>query len=235
MGRECHMRSGKQFGVVEMLKNTKVTNDYQTVKDRLSAENKGAKNKIELAYKEVCETRRFEIQMYWHRAAYFWAFIVSIYTAFFFISGNDGDQIASKEIIKLALAFLGFVFCLGFYFSNKGSKVWQENWEILEGLLEDEVSIKLYKTFYYDAKNNYSVSKINDWLCGILSAFSFVFFAMVLIQTINLLFCPYYIKLAIFVMTLFCVMLFLHIAKKSISGNECGEKELEFKKVEYHD
>lgn len=235
-----------------MFRQTTKLEDFNSLKQRLqiSDENKASKkakceldltnvldNKIELAYKEACENRRFEIQMYWHRAGYFWAFIVSIYTAFFFVSGNDGSAIVYKEMIKLALSFLGFVFCLGFYFSNKGSKVWQENWEIHEGFLEDEVAVKLYKTFYYDENKNYSVSKINDVLCAMLSFFSFAFFIAVLVFSIQHWFedFPFIIKAFLFVFAIFVVLIFLHIVKKQVSGNPFETKELKFKQAEYHE
>ena len=35
------------------------------------------------AWKTAWENRKFEIEMYWRRAAYFWVFIAAIYTAFF--------------------------------------------------------------------------------------------------------------------------------------------------------
>lgn len=249
-----------------MVRETRTVGSFSELKDRLDLNDKegGARKKTvtvrrkggqaegqsqeweielpddsrhELAYREACENRRFEIQMYWHRAAYFWAFIAAIYTALFFISGKDGDGAEFGQVIKLALSFLGFAFCTGFYFANRGSKVWQENWEIHEGLLEDKVAVRLYKTFHFDRKNDYSVSKINDWLCGILSLFSFGFFCATLVLSIQKWFgrFPFAVKFFLFALSVFAVLLLLHIAKKSVRGNKSGAKTAEFKRADYHE
>lgn len=188
----------------------------------------------EASYKEASENRRFEIQMYWHRAAYFWAFIISIYTAFFFISGNDENAIPHSALIKLGLAFLGFLFCSGFYLVNVGSKQWIKNWEYHEGLLEDEFAGSLYKTYLYNRDESFSVSKINECLCLALSFASGAFFVLHLVDCIEKWFevCPAF-KFAIFAASITFVAIFLKYAKSHLMGNDKDEEDLNFKKVEY--
>jgi uncharacterized membrane protein (DUF485 family) len=74
---------------------------------------------------------------------------------------------------------LGFVFSLGWYFVNRGSKAWQRNWEAHVDLLEDEVMGPLYKTGinrytykFFDLTEAYpfSVSKINQILSLFVAA-----------------------------------------------------------------
>lgn len=188
----------------------------------------------EAAYKEAAENRRFEIQMYWHRAAYFWAFIVSIYTAFFFISGKDGEGVSHSHLIRLGLAFLGFLFCAGFYLVNVGSKQWIKNWEYHEGLLEDEFAGKLYKTYLYDCEKSFSVSKINECLCLALSFASGAFFVLQLVDCIQKWFAPCpALCFALFAASIAFLAIFLRFAKSRLMGNNEAKQELNFKRAEY--
>lgn len=191
----------------------------------------------EAAYKEASENRRFEVQMYWHRAAYFWAFIVSIYTAFFFISANSVNadaNIPHSHLIRLGLAFLGFLFCAGFYLVNVGSKQWIKNWEYHEGLLEDEFAGKLYKTYLYDSEKSFSVSKINECLCLALSFASGAFFVLQLVDCIKKWFgfCPV-LCFVLFAASIAFLAIFLRFAKSRLMGNNESEQELKFKRAEY--
>ncbi len=193
----------------------------------------------EAAYKEAAENRRFEIQMYWHRAAYFWAFIVSIYTAFFFISANanggkDDANIPHSHLIRLGLAFLGFLFCAGFYLVNVGSKQWIKNLEYHEGLLEDEFAGKLYKTYFYDTEKSFSVSKINEWLCLALIFASGAFFVLQLVDCIQKWFAPCpALCFALFAASIAFLAIFLRFAKSRLMGNNEAKQELNFKRAEY--
>ena len=133
--------------------------------------------KIEKAYNEASEVRRFEISLYWERTKYFWAFITTIYVAYynvltkFYVKSQSSSEF--KEVFShghlplLVLAGLGFVFSVAWVLSNKGSKHWQENWENHIDLLEDEVTGPLHKI--HKANASYSVSKINQFLSYIVS------------------------------------------------------------------
>ena len=102
------------------------------------------KKKRKRALEYALDIRKFEIDLYWKRASYFWVLIGAAfvgYTAVF--TQND---IAHKNEISLFLACLGLVFSCAWYSVNRGSKFWQENWENHVDMLEDEFMGKLYKT-----------------------------------------------------------------------------------------
>ena len=42
--------------------------------------------------KVALDIRKFEIELYWKRTTFFWAFLVAIYTAYFYICHNCGDN-----------------------------------------------------------------------------------------------------------------------------------------------
>ena len=66
---------------------------------------------IKEAYKVALDTRKFEIDMYWRRATYFWAFIVAIFVAYFAAKEN--------QILQTILSMLGFFFCFGLVHGRK--------------------------------------------------------------------------------------------------------------------
>jgi hypothetical protein len=103
-----------------------------------------------------------------------------------------------KADTLLLVCCLGFVFSVAWYFANRGSKFWQENWENHVDLLEDPVIGPLYKTVLHDEGMHplrlfgafrFSVSKINI----ILSLFVMLLFLGLLAKTLVgeywLLFC----------------------------------------------
>lgn len=134
------------------------------------------------ALKQAYEIRKFEIELYWKRATYFWTFIgVSFagYVAFFNTTSVDTPPNSEKEFILVLIACVGFVFSVAWHCVNKGSKFWQENWENHVELLEDKVFGPLYKTRtrrppdrsllkkegvedFFVAPKAFSVSKINQ-------------------------------------------------------------------------
>jgi hypothetical protein len=95
------------------------------------------------ALKAALDIRKFEIDLYWKRAAYFWAFIAVAFAGYFAI---QKDQSQSTFEATYVLTCIGFVFSLAWYFVNRGSKAWQRNWETHVDLLEDEVMGPLCKT-----------------------------------------------------------------------------------------
>jgi hypothetical protein len=105
--------------------------------------------------------------------------------------------LASKDIPQrekndalLAASCLGVFFSVAWYFVNRASKFWQENWEKHVDLLEDSVIGPLYKTVLSDESLRFwrpwgpypfSVSKLNQ----ILSLFVVVLFLMLVGATIS--------------------------------------------------
>jgi len=172
------------------------------------------KGKEEKALVQALDIRKFEIDLYWKRATYFWTFIGATFAGFIAVEASSASN---KQDLAVILANLGFVFSFAWFCANKGSKFWQENWEKHVDVLEDDVMGPLYKvalsrninTSIYDKAVDFatgpskiSVSKINQlislyvsmlWIC--LYFYSLPEFSMgksvnwfyVLISTISLL------------------------------------------------
>ncbi|WP_152986596.1 hypothetical protein [Pseudovibrio sp. POLY-S9] len=140
--------------------------------------------KRKAALERALDTRKFEIELYWKRAAYFWTFIgatlagyiaikiASMQTTLVHVGKVKILEVSATDdvsnFLSVLLACLGLVFSVSWYLVNRGSKYWQENWEYHVDLLEDDVSGPIYKTVLLNDKNKiligpawYSVSKIN--------------------------------------------------------------------------
>ena len=99
--------------------------------------------KEEMAFSYALDTRKFEIELYWKRATYFWTFIAAT------LAGYAAIQVSSlkdKTDLLVMLSCLGVLFSFGWHCVNRGSKQWQENWENHVDLLEDSVAGPLFKT-----------------------------------------------------------------------------------------
>lgn len=182
-------------------KPVKITDDsHKTYFEKLLGVNNGCLKKehlvkIEKALEKAHDIRKFEIDMYWKRAAYFWAFIVVIAGAYgFTLFGNSGASI-KKISIEVFLCIIGYIFSFSFYCVNRGSKYWQNNWEKHVDILEYYVTGNLYKMPISDRKNSYerySVSKANQLLsvviciCWCMAAiFSIIVFMSKKVEIIN--------------------------------------------------
>lgn len=155
---------------------------------------------LEQALKQAYDTRKFEIELYWKRATYFWTFIGAAfvgYAAFFNMNTATGYLASEKQYVLTLIACIGFVFSVAWHCVNKGSKFWQENWENHVELLEDKVFGPLFKTLtkrptksasrlsaisdFFIAPKPFSVSKINQ----LVSTFMAVTWGMILYKTIG--------------------------------------------------
>jgi len=138
------------------------------------------------ALEQALDIRKFEIELYWKRATYFWTFIGATMAGFLAIQASTAPN---KQDLSVILACLGIVFSFGWVCVNRGSKFWQENWEKHVDVLEDSVTGPLYKIVMsrnkidkYSEKaihiitgpSSISVSKVNQiisfyvfilWLC----------------------------------------------------------------------
>ncbi len=126
-------------------------------------------NRVKNALDKAWELRNFEIELYWKRATYFWAFIATIFIGFFTVLGsrnlscNSENIFLNKDVVLFLISNFGVIFSLAWVLVNKGSKFWQENWEEHIFNLEFEY----YGDIYYELSpeqyqnSRYSVSKIN--------------------------------------------------------------------------
>jgi hypothetical protein len=138
-------------------------------------------DKAERAFNKAWATRNFEIEMYWKRATYFWAFIASTFVGYFALisSANYTNYDRFDHVEVYFLICIGFVLSLAWHFTNIGSKSWQRHWEVHVDLLEDAFTGPLYKTVH--PQQTYSVSKINEIV-------SFVFVLIWLLLGVKYLF-----------------------------------------------
>ncbi len=137
---------------------------------------------------KILDIRKFEIDLYWKRATYFWTFIAATLTGYgLTVIAKDVNQEKLVRFQFLIICF-GLVFSFAWFLVNKGSKFWQENWEKHLDMTEDSVIGPLYKTTI--SKESYSsfwiptsayaasVSKINQ----ILSLFVFTIWLGILVN-----------------------------------------------------
>lgn len=141
-------------------------------------------DKAKLALDYALEIRKFEIDLYWRRTAYFWTLITVAFGGYFSL-GTAGDN----SIDKFIIACLGLVLSVAWYLVNRGSKFWQENWEMHVDCLEDDVIGPLYKTtkskdsarlFKFWEGYPFSVSKINQ----LISLFAIVAWCLLIMKVV---------------------------------------------------
>lgn len=130
---------------------------------------KSDRTMTERALKRAYELRNFEIEHYWKRATYFWAFQVAIFAAFGLLLTHPvtGCEPAASDWspITVALAGLGILTAVANVLSAKGSRFWQDNWENHIDMLEDSIEGRLYKTVWLDDGTvSFSVSRVNKQL-----------------------------------------------------------------------
>ena len=93
---------------------------YQQFEGNIDINNKNFEKALEFAI----DIRKFEIELYWKRATYFWTFIAATFTGYALVYTKGGDN---KEIILLLFSCLGLLFSFAWFLVNKGSKYWQYN------------------------------------------------------------------------------------------------------------
>jgi hypothetical protein len=144
----------------------------------------------------ILEIRKFEIELYWKRASYFWTFIAAAFAGFGAIQTIKTDT-PQKAMMSVSLSCIGFVFSVGWFCVNRGSKFWQENWENHLDMLEDTELGPLYKTIlkrptakgfkmvreFINGPAPFSVSKINQ----IISLFVSILWFMLIIYSLPFL------------------------------------------------
>lgn len=124
-------------------------------------------NKIAKAYEKAWDARKFEIDNYWKRTTYFWAFQITSFTAYLAIlNSNSYTSVPSKnpEILFCVIS-IGFITAMSWSLINIGSKFWQRHWEKYIDILEDKITGPLYKTIYaHKTTRTFSVSKLNEMI-----------------------------------------------------------------------
>lgn len=113
---------------------------------------------LHLALDKAHDIRKFEIELYWKRATYFFAFFTVITAAFGYLFTSE-----KYSLFAPGVSIIGIVLSICFINVNKGSKYWQCNWEYLIDKLEVYITGNLYKVYFYKSIDDQrpSVSDIN--------------------------------------------------------------------------
>ncbi len=128
------------------------------------------KEKRRLAFEKAHEIRKFEIELYWKRTTYFWAFIAFSFGAYIAVVSSENKEFIDRENYAFIITCIGFIFSLSWYLVNRASKNWQNYWEKVIESLEDDFTGAFMKR---QIENNnkwyeltllyrYSVSRVNQ-------------------------------------------------------------------------
>jgi hypothetical protein len=95
--------------------------------------------------KIAIDNRKFEIELLWKRTLIFWGFISALFIAVAQLIKNN-----SSDYYVLILAITGMVFSIIWTLANRGSKAWQESWEIKakKYYKDDDDKENIYKKIY---------------------------------------------------------------------------------------
>lgn len=119
---------------------------------------KEKREKAKAAFDKAWETRNFEIELYWKRTNYFWAFQIPVFAAYFTLISASAPNL--PQVVIYLICCIGIIISLAWKLINVGSKDWQRHWEHHIDQLEDNFTGPLYKTI--SKTKTFSVSKINE-------------------------------------------------------------------------
>ena len=88
-------------------------------------------------YKVAVATRNFEIELFWKRATFFWAFITSAFIGFAALKKDNPGY-------ALVIADFGLVCSFAWTLANRGSKYWYEAWEQKLSELEQRLGSQMF-------------------------------------------------------------------------------------------
>ncbi|NLY12364.1 MAG: hypothetical protein GXZ10_01970 [Gammaproteobacteria bacterium] len=176
------------------------------------------------------DIRKFEIELYWKRATYFWAFIAAAFAGYA-LTYKTAD---SEPWLSMLFAALGLVFSFAWYLVNRGSKFWQSNWERHVDLLEDITLGPLYKIVAVTQDNSgnnplispaqFSVSKINQILSVFVAAVWLLLFVRSLLPVSLDFSLDFYKVSTLIVVVVFLILLYCQ-GKSSSQFSKAGLHE----------
>jgi hypothetical protein len=85
----------------------------------------------------AADVRKFEIERFWQRSLFFWGFIAAAFLAY------SGSYNKNEELLPFLIAGFGVVCSLAWTLQNRGSKYWQEAWEV-ESVEENVLGASLF-------------------------------------------------------------------------------------------
>lgn len=150
-----------------------------TFRDRyLEALGLSDKDELRKVRKRAYDIRQFEIELYWKRATYFWAFQLVAF-AMLGLLFRDGE-LKNPQLLTIP-ASIGVITAFAGILTARGSKFWQENWEAHVDLLEGETEERLTQVVMCRRPPQYSVSRVNE---SLLRLFTIAWFVVLLFSAI---------------------------------------------------
>lgn len=130
-------------------------------------------------YETATDERKLELDLFWKRSTFFWAFIASSFVAYAALK----DDIT----LRLFVASFGLICSLAWTLANRGSKYWYEMWEKkVEAAQNDVIGQNIYEKTYSAnhpgrawSGKRYSVSRLAIGL----SDFTVIIWSMLFIIT----------------------------------------------------
>jgi hypothetical protein len=104
----------------------------------------GRKNWREAALEHALDIRKFEIDLYWKRASYFWGLIAASFAGYFLL--QNAEPCKRNHSSVFIISCIGFMLSFAWYLVNRGSKYWQQNWERHVDVLAETIIGPLYRT-----------------------------------------------------------------------------------------
>jgi hypothetical protein len=191
----------------------KIPNNVKYLKKFSSEEKLVVSSKHIEAYKIAIDTRKFEIELYWKRTTYFWAFIVTTFAGYGWTLKSKSTS--DDNFLALLLSCFGLILSVSWFLANKGSKQWQENWENHIELLEDKITGPLYKislkrknSSFFTGPGDYSVSKINQ----LISIFVAIVWIILIGKSIYNIYKPFLGDIDLWIFTLLFLFILTIIA-----------------------
>jgi hypothetical protein len=109
------------------------------------------------ALEVALDVRKFEIDLYWKRATYFWTIIAAAFVGF-----GAAQQLKDESIrtdLSVVVSCLGTLFSFAWFCINRGSKYWQMHWEKHVDMLEDKKIGPLYKINWVPGPNEIGLKR----------------------------------------------------------------------------
>ena len=144
-------------------------------KNNYYAEYYGQPDKQKVALDVALSNRQFEIEHYWKRTTYFWTLTGAMLAGYFALASTR-SPVYGGLFYPFCIGCLGLLISVSWFFANKGSKFWQENWENhVDSLGNPEIG-SLFKKVLRRPKTDFawflsvtrpapiSVSKLNQWV-----------------------------------------------------------------------
>lgn len=151
-----------------------------------------AANNAKDALEQALRARENEIALFWKRSGFFLAFIVSAYTAYFFVEyGSGAGHHPHMSVLLLGLAYF---LCLSWHLANKGSKFWQKNWEFHVNQLATQQIGPLFRVYKEPhsgsqwiplSEYDFSVSKICIFISFVMTLLSGWLFSYQLLKMLR--------------------------------------------------